>query len=995
MNYHSELKHFILSICNKNSKNYCNFNLIRNPEDLYKELNIKSSISAFKGELFELFLEELFRGNGYLVDRLGEGGHDEGCDLLVKFPEKGTPVRFVLQAKNWAKAINEFDVRKEYEKFKEFYKDKYKLNSTHFCFVSWSFVKSDKQKLRNKFNIKVWDENDIAVKLIRNYEPRNPKHPNILLEPYQERAFENILQFWNKGEKCYVRHATGTGKTYIIAKLVQVLKETEKNKILIISPSTYINDRILNLLRDYIPVNRIGSKIKDNKQITISTYQSLLYKGKFNIDLKGRFTHVIMDEAHRAGALEWYEKGILNVIGENTKVVGLSATMERYSGGYDIIKFLDGNEAGKLTLFEAMSNGILPLGNYVYSVIDIKSTIDNLTDEINSKYKRSKRKRDELLKKFKTQNIKYYSIEKIIEKHYSGLKFKKILAFCENIEHTDEIHMLLRRTFRKFSKIELMTINSKDYTKKENERTLNDFSNGESSAKKIFILTAIDMLNEGIDVSGIDSVMLFRRTGSPRIYFQQIGRCLRRHGVESPLIFDCVLNYKNIDIDFKQEIKKSNFGWDKNELDEKLFEVFDETADISKIINEVETRLNFYPTYEEAKEAVMKLNIQTMNEYRIRYIEDPRLPSTPNRTYENKGWISWYDYFGKSEPIEPYEIYEEAKSAVKSLNIQTIDEYELRYNEDPRLPSHPDRTYSNKGWIDWYHFLDKERPDYYNTYEEAKSAVQKLKINSFKEYMEKFHLNPLLPSNPQRFYKNKGWIDWYDFIGKDKPKYYETFKEAKNLVLKLNLNSKKDYYVILDSYPKLPYSPDQVYKGKGWTDWFDFLGLEKKNYYKTCEEAKIAVLKLKISSSSEYKTKYKEDIYLPSQPWIQYKDKGWKDWYDFLGKDRPEYYHTYKEAKNAITNMNINSYTDYTKKKKYQLDPKLPPNPERFYKDKGWTNWYDFLGKEKPEYYLTYEEAHNAVLNLKIKNQNEYQVRHNEDKKLPDAPWSVYKNRGW
>ena len=168
------------------------------------------------------------------------------------------------------------------------------------------------------------------------------------------------------------------------------------------------------------------------------------------------------------------------------------------------------------------------------------------------------------------------------------------------------------------------------------------------------------MLNEGIDVPGIDSVMLFRRTESPRIYLQQIGRSIRRHGKENPLIFDCVLNYQNVKIPFISEAKREfdNYRKALEEFDfkdidvPKNIHVYDEVESISKIIEEVERRLNFYPTYEEAKEAVCRLRINNSEEYQKlkKYKDDPRLPAAPYLNYRDKGWVDWFDFLGKIPP---------------------------------------------------------------------------------------------------------------------------------------------------------------------------------------------------------------------------------------------------------------------------------------------------------------------------------------------------------
>ncbi|MCC7432436.1 hypothetical protein IT412_02825 [Candidatus Peregrinibacteria bacterium] len=53
-----------------------------------------------------------------------------------------------------------------------------------------------------------------------------------------------------------------------------------------------------------------------------------------------------------------------------------------------------------------------------------------------------------------------------------------------------------------------------------------------------------------------------------------------------------------------------------------------------------------YKSIAEAKEAVNRLGITTVDEYRKRYSEDKRLPSVPNDKYKDE-WISWINFLGK------------------------------------------------------------------------------------------------------------------------------------------------------------------------------------------------------------------------------------------------------------------------------------------------------------------------------------------------------------
>ena len=219
----------IKKFCIENSKKAeIDFGFFKEPENLFLAFGNNHSLNAFKGEIFELLLVELFIGNGYLVDRIGEGGNDSGCDLLVKFPQDNS-IRFVVQAKNWKKAIDISDIDKERSKFIRNYKEPNNLNNSHFCFIAWNYVKGIQSKIKSELKINVWDEQDIINNLFKNYKSQHPKYPSIQLNSYQETAYKNIMRFWRNNKRCYIEHATGTGKTYIIAKIVETLITNKKN----------------------------------------------------------------------------------------------------------------------------------------------------------------------------------------------------------------------------------------------------------------------------------------------------------------------------------------------------------------------------------------------------------------------------------------------------------------------------------------------------------------------------------------------------------------------------------------------------------------------------------------------------------------------------------------------------------------------------------------------------------------------------------------------
>ncbi len=400
---------------------------------------------------------------------------------------------------------------------------------------------------------------------------------------------------------------------------------------------------------------------------------------------------------------------------------------------------------------------------------------------------------------------------------------------------------------------------------------------------------------------------------------------------------------------------------------------------------------NFY-TYPEAQAAAQALSIKSRSEHHKRYHEDPRLPAHPNQFYADAGWIDWYDFLGKERPdLYPYA---EAQVAAQALDIKSHPDYNKRYREDPRLPASPNAVYADAGWIDWYDFLGKKRPDLYLTYAEAQAAAQALGIKNLPDYKKRFREDPRLPASPHTVYADAGWIDWYDLLGRERPDLYLTYVEAQAAAQALGIKNQPDYSERYREDPRLPASPNQAYADAGWIDWYALLGRERPDLYLTYVEAQAAAQALGIKNQPDYNKRHREDPRLPASPQQTYADAGWIDVYDFLGKERPDLYPNYDEAQASAQALGIKSEPDYHKR--YCEDPRLPAHPNQFYADAGWIDWYNFHGKENPNAALACYPVMWASVERWLKTQTNITGKKSairaflggfyQDQRLPDEP---------
>ena len=185
-------------------------------------------------------------------------------------------------------------------------------------------------------------------------------------------------------------------------------------------------------------------------------------------------------------------------------------------------------------------------------------------------------------------------------------------------------------------------------------------------------------------------------------------------------------------------------------------------------------RRQFLP-FEEAREKARDFGFEGIADYRDRYKEIPGLPGSPDQIYKNKGWINWADFLGtvrehqKPEQIFPFE---EARERARNFNFESQKDYNSRYKEVPGLPSKPNRTYKNKGWINWADFLgtvrEHKKPEQILPFEEARKKARDFGFKGIADYRDRYKEIPDLPFGPSYTYKNKGWINWADFLGTKK-----------------------------------------------------------------------------------------------------------------------------------------------------------------------------------------------------------------------------------
>lgn len=256
---------------------------------------------------------------------------------------------------------------------------------------------------------------------------------------------------------------------------------------------------------------------------------------------KNEFDYIIIDECHHATA-ETYKK----IIGyfEPEFLLGLTATPERLDN-QDVFELFDHNVPYELRLRDAIANDLVV--PFKYFGIRDKLVDYGLTGN---------EERRMIAQMAKEDHCDF--IAEQIEKHRPQGKLKA-LAFCRNVTHA---RMMCEALGERYHTAYLTGRNDIG----ERVRAYNDLQN---DAHNLEILFTVDILNEGVDIPGVNMVLFLRPTESTTIFIQQLGRGLRKYtNKEYVTVLDFIGNsYKrSVQIAFALGSLSENFIMEKRLL---------------------------------------------------------------------------------------------------------------------------------------------------------------------------------------------------------------------------------------------------------------------------------------------------------------------------------------------------------------------------------------------------------------------------------------------
>lgn len=321
----------------------------------------------------------------------------------------------------------------------------------------------------------------------------------------QKEALERLIALRQSGMKrAAIIAATGLGKTYLAA--FDALAMGVRRLL-------YVSHRLEHLLQARDTFQRLfagrrrlgilgGGYVETDVDFLFSTIDSLRNRP----NLIPTFDYLILDEFHHAAA-ESYQ--ILRPLREKAFLLGLTATPER-SDGKDVLEWCDQNIAYEVRLSEAIERQWLVPFHYF-------GVADETADFSKSIPWRGKISLELLENQLSIKERVALVLREARRYGYQGRR-RATVGFCVGVRHAQ----YMAAAFQGLGEVAIAVTGTDSIDQRR--QIYRDFADPMHPLEWLFVA---DVLNEGVDIPAINSLLLLRPTESPTIFLQQLGRGLR------------------------------------------------------------------------------------------------------------------------------------------------------------------------------------------------------------------------------------------------------------------------------------------------------------------------------------------------------------------------------------------------------------------------------------------------------------------------------------
>lgn len=351
----------------------------------------------------------------------------------------------------------------------------------------------------------------------KNVSQKGITLPVFTVRPEQKAILEQLTveRSQHNNFRNLVVAATGTGKTVIAAfDYKRFFENTQgRHRLLFVAHREEILEQSRRTFASVLGKYDFGELWVGHHQpsqygnldhlfISIQTFNS--NKERFKSFGRKYYDFIIIDECHHSQAnsyrtlFESFEPKIL---------LGLTATPER-ADGKSLLPDFNNRISAEMRLSEAINRMLLSPFQY-FCIGDDTVSLANIT------WRQGSYDEDELYRALDTES-RMHLITETIPKYLSDEHNCRALCFCIRKNHARDVAAGLRWAGYKADYL------TGDDVEERRKHVLDDFKN-----KKINYLCVVDLLNEGIDIPEIDTVLFLRPTKSLTIFLQQLGRGLR------------------------------------------------------------------------------------------------------------------------------------------------------------------------------------------------------------------------------------------------------------------------------------------------------------------------------------------------------------------------------------------------------------------------------------------------------------------------------------
>lgn len=331
----------------------------------------------------------------------------------------------------------------------------------------------------------------------------------------QKNALKELTRFRTMGQsRALVVCSAGSGKTYLSA--FDALNFNPKKLLYIVHESSILKKAMETYQSVFGNDIKFGLFNGESKDIDADFLFATNVSMSKNLELfnKDEFDYIVIDECHHA-VNETYIK-IIEYFNPEF-LLGLTATPERMDN-QDVFSLFDENVPYELRLRDSIINGLVVPFHYYgvrdqfidYSLKEERKMIDQIADP---------------------KHIEF--VHKEIEKYKKANEKLKALIFCRNITHA-------RRMAEALSEYYHTTYLTGSNSMGERIRAYDDLQDDE---KRLEVICSVDILNEGVDIPGVNLVVFLRPTESSTVFIQQLGRGLRKcEGKDYVTVLDFIGN---------------------------------------------------------------------------------------------------------------------------------------------------------------------------------------------------------------------------------------------------------------------------------------------------------------------------------------------------------------------------------------------------------------------------------------------------------------------